>query len=158
MKVGSAEFLLGTTENPVDVVNVYSEILVGVLGNEISNSQIGGHIGWENNPTENSNVQRVGNKLEDGFYVSLSNELFITHTEIEGGPYYLERTGVMHSGMVPLFDHTKQMEVVDTPTQLISATSQNETAMLVYRLDTSDLRNLKLTPVPASQLKILPAR
>ena len=118
----------------------------------------GGHIGWENNLTENSNVQRVGNKLEDGSYVSLSNELFITHTEIEGGPYYLERTGVMHSGMVPLFDHTKQMEVVDTPTQLISATSQNETAMLVYRLDTSDLRNLKLTPVPASQLKILPAR
>ena len=26
-------------------------------------------------------------------------------------------------------------------------------AMLVYRLDTSDLRNLKLTPVPASQLR-----
>ncbi len=160
LEVGPARLQLGTAEYPVDVINIYSEILVGVLGNEILNSQIGNHIGWESNPSAQPSVQRTDTSLEDGLYVSLSNELFIRPTEAVAisGPYYLERTGVMRSGTVPLSDPAVQIAVVDTSDQLSAATSQKKMAVLVYKLDTSDLRNLKLTPVPASQIKVLPAR
>ena len=160
LEVGPAKLRLGTAEHPVDVINIYTEILIGVLVNKILNSQIGNHIGWESNPSAQPSVQRTDTSLEDGLYVSLSNELFIKPSEAVkiSGPYYLERTGVMQSGAVPLSDPATHIEVVDTPDQLSVATSQKKTAMLVYRLDTSDLRDLKLTPVPASQLNGLQAR
>lgn len=44
--------------------------------------------------------------------------------------------------------------IVNSIDAMDAATAQGKEAALVYRLDASDLRNLKLTPVPAAQIKV----
>ncbi|MBB5236105.1 hypothetical protein [Deinococcus budaensis] len=53
---------------------------------------------------------------------------------------------------------TREFRIVSSPAELLTATQRKEAALLVYRLDPSDLRNLKLTPVPAGQVRLTPSR
>lgn len=89
--------------------------------------------------------------------MTVSNEEFILPNG--SNKFYIFNIQNVNSGLLNApFAVMAKGSIVNTPKELVNATKNIRPVVLVYRLDTSDLRNLKLTPAPASQLRGVQAR
>jgi hypothetical protein len=158
LEIGPSKVQLGTLNTPVFVSELYMSALWNSLGSNL-------HPGSKNrtnvlffldDPDQAAHHMGIS-APEDSFFVTVSNEAFIL-PEFSSVDYAFRILSVK-DGLLPApFVVGGGDVIVNTPAALFAATTKKQPAILVYKLDTSDLRNLKLTPVPASQIKVLPAR
>ena len=154
LEMGPAKLQLGTVTNPVMVSDLYSGALfemVDSLLTDASNSavKIGVIVGGSAPDRNQMEVKAPDNTM----LVVVSNEyLVLTGTHDR---HYRFGVQSVKNGLVNApFAVMAKNSVVNTPKELINATKNFRPALLVYKLDASDLRNLKLTPVPAARLTL----
>ena len=159
LEIGSAKLQLGTKETPVQAVDVYTAALFEILNSElIAGAGVDMKLAAMM-ATDSDLRNQIGvNGPEESSYVTVSNEDFIFTSPGVTSRYLMRVMSVKNGRLSAPFAVMAKGSIVNTPKELINATKNIRPAVLVYRLDTSDLRNLKLTPVPASQLRGLQAR
>jgi len=163
--IGPARLQLGTSATPVRATDLYAFPLVVKLTDELKPMlrdplQIA-YIpeGQEAGPAQHHLEMPA---VQNALYVTLSNAEILrkrSGADCCGSSLpYLLRVRTVKNGLLPAplaeGAQTSFARLVSTPAQLFQATAREERAVLVYRLNATDLRNLKLTPVPAAQLRI----
>jgi len=158
LEIGAARLQLGTPEAPVLAMDLYAAALadqlhsnpLSVLGKPIT-------VDWGGMEDPASARTRIAvNAPDDVLFVLVTNEWLIG-TPSPGGPGYLFRVLRARRGQLATsYQVKKQQGLVDTVSDLVNATEQRQKAMLLYRLDPRDLREVKLIPVPGSQLTLQP--
>jgi hypothetical protein len=154
LEIGSAKLQLGTVNASVHTADIYTNMIMEKSRTDLmkgtpSYIQVYGVYGGDRSP------QPLNINAADGSFYTL-----IFNWKGAQDKYYV-RVDAVHSGQIlnPVIGlNNETAPLVSTPEELLAATTKKQPALLVYKLDTSDLRNLKLTPVPASQIKVLPAR
>jgi hypothetical protein len=153
LEMGPAKLQLGTVSNPVLASDLYSGALfemVDSLLTDASNAAVKIGITLGGSVPERNQMEVKAS--DDTMLVVVSNEyLVLPGTQ---NRHYSFGVPSVKNGLVNApFAVMAKGSIVSTPKELVNATKNIRPAVLVYKLDTSDLRNLKLTPVPASQLK-----
>ena len=161
LEMGPAKLQLGTVKAPVLATDLYATLLYELVGSLLS--------------SESGTVMPVASVSDDAeskrnfievsstpgaMFVTVSNESLV-HRFQANDPRYLFRVLSVKNGVLPapeLFGDTGKARIVNSPKDLLRATAAKKPALLVYKLDASDLRFLKLTPVLASAFTVLPAR
>ncbi|GMA15793.1 hypothetical protein E5F05_06425 [Deinococcus metallilatus] len=165
LQIGPAKLQLGTETAPVLATDLYAfpliEELEAVLKQSApSASPIKIAVLPESKLTDHPGLRLRVSAPDDALYVTLSNGLLTT----PGSAYdaFLLAVRRVQKGLLPVptahspvTGQPPQPHIVNSPAELLQATERKEAALLVYRLDPSDLRNLKLTPVPASQVHLI---
>ena len=161
LEIGPAKLQLGTAEAPVRVTNLYasplSQQLSSALNLELQTySQIAYR--YDDGSREPSRQLKV-NAPDDSLYVLLVN----VRGSGQSSPQYLLQVAAVKNGLIPNpvigpNYATATATLVNSPKDLLRATAAKKPVLLVYKLDASDLRFLKLTPVLASAFTVLPAR
>lgn len=157
LEMGPAKLQIGTSATPVLANNLYSAALADKLGSVLT-SESGKNIllGYTLDETSKSRNQ-IETGMTNSIFVTVSNEDFILPNG--SNKFYIFNIQNVNSGLLNApFAVMAKGSIVNTPKELVNATKNIRPVVLVYRLDTSDLRNLKLTPVPASQLRGVQAR
>lgn len=158
LQIGPAKLQLGTREHPVRAAEIYASALFRLLDSRLDAGPgpafQSAFITDGPGPSRN----RVALQAPEGaYFVTLSNEDFFL-PDRTGDRFYSFRIQVLQSGVLPVpFAVGAKGNIVSSRRELVEATRTLHPALLVYRLDTSDLRNLRLTPVPASYgLRFIP--
>ncbi|GBF05782.1 hypothetical protein DAERI_060042 [Deinococcus aerius] len=165
LQIGPAHLQLGTTATPVRATDMYAFSLAVKLTDELKPMlrdplQIA-YVpeGQEAGPAQHYlEIAAPQNTL----YAILNNEEILRKRAgascCGSSLPYLLRVRTVKKGLLPAplaeGAQTSFARLVSTPAQLFQATARKERAVLVYRLDPTDLRNLKLIPIPAAQLRI----
>lgn len=162
LEIGPARLQLGTAQTPVRATDFYNFPLIGQLSAELTllkgeKVEIAGTV--DNSQSSVPHGRKIA--VSDGkLFATLSNEHLL-----QAGPpagcdcrQYSLAVRAVTNGLLPMpFPSQKEKvgqmpRAVNTPQELFRATAQKQWAVLVYRLDASDLRRLGLTPVPPSAL------
>jgi hypothetical protein len=156
LEIGSAKLQLGTPQTPVLASNIYMSTLFESLDTLIATKDAKTVFIFDG--PQSARNQITIRAPENSYVVMISNELLFTPGN-ETNKFYTARILNVKNGKIAApFAVGAKGNIVNTPGELVKATENIYPAILVYKLDTSDLRNLKLTPVPAAQIKVLPAR
>jgi hypothetical protein len=161
LEMGPAKLQLGNMRAPVLATDLYTSLLYELVGSLLSSESATGmqvaSVSDDGEPKQN--LIEVSS-TPGAMFVTISNDSLI-HRFQASDPRYLFRVVSVKNGVLPApesYGDTGRTRIVNSPRELFAATAKKHPALLVYKLDTSDLRNLKLTPVPASQIKILSTR
>jgi len=153
---GPAHIQLGTVNAPVR----RADLLVGDVYALLSSSVLtatgdSSEFVWNQVPSA-AETHRLMVQVPPGtLVVTVSNQQYVG--EDPQPPFYLFRLQVADQGQVPVsFPNQRTVQPVTTLQAFVTATRQRQPALLVYRLDPSDLRTPKLAPAPASSLKLNP--
>lgn len=161
LQIGPAKLQLGTEAAPIKATDLYAFPLIEELEARLKQA---------------SNVPRISVFPEDWLddfnphlrvpapdgtvYAMLSNEWSVYHpAPLSSYAIFTLAIRSVQGGTVPVPSQTPSSRspqlprVVNTPAELLEATEHKEVALLVYQLNPSDLRNLKLTPVSAAQVR-----
>ncbi|GGO29695.1 permease prefix domain 1-containing protein [Deinococcus humi] len=98
-----------------------------------------------------SHSPRLTIKGQDGeLFAVLQNSARLRGGEVD----LLSVQSLSRSGLDVLLDRSRRPLIVGSVAAMDAATAQGKEAVIVYRLNASDLRDLKLTLVPASQIEV----
>lgn len=159
LEIGPAKLQLGTAEAPVRVTNLYASPLTQQLSSALNlEVQTDSQIAWRYDGMSKRSIPQLKVKApDDSLYVLLVN----VRGSGQSSPQYLLQVAAVKNGLLPnlvIGLNDAVAPLVNSPKDLLRATAAKKPALLVYKLDASDLRFLKLTPVSASAFTVLPAR
>ncbi|ANE44423.1 hypothetical protein SU48_12360 [Deinococcus puniceus] len=153
LEIGPARVQLGTAATPVKATDFYLFLLLEVVETQLKNlSQTSVELAFV---FDNNDPQSPKLKLgapDQALFATISNARLVAKSNATAKEYYLLRVRAVSGGLLA----APKGRIVNTPAELIAATAKGQEALLVYRLNAADLRNLKLTPVPAKSLQPVP--
>ena len=157
LEMGPAKLQLGTVKAPVLATNLYATLLYELVGSLLSlESGTVMPVASVSNDTESKRNFIEVKSTPGAMFITVSNGSFVHRFQADD-PRYLFRVVSVKNGVLPApqsFGDTGKTRIVNTPRELFTASKTKQPALLVYRLNSTDLRNLKLTPVPAAQLTL----
>lgn len=164
LTIGNVKIQLGTAATPLLASDLYAPLVADDLTRLLqlaAGSSQSVRLAMLEDLKLGSQLLQV--KDQDGaFYVTVSNENFLAEektcncdADAKSHRFYTAGvTSVQDGGFGgPPSTVAGLPRLVSTPVELFKATEQKQPAFLVYKLDTSDLRQLHYTPVPAAQLR-----
>ncbi|WP_221090117.1 hypothetical protein [Deinococcus aquaedulcis] len=162
LTVGPARLQLGTDQHPVLLTDLLGPTVLDQLSPLFpqARGQLYPALTATPSATDHRKVQpQVQVKAADGtLYAAISNVLFLHKPQSPTPPLYVLSIQALHGGRFTTASIYESPEsatrLVDTVRELLAATARGERALLVYRLDGSDLHRLTLTPMPAAQLRM----
>lgn len=167
LQIGPAKLQLGTPSNPVSATDIYAFPVLEDLQDLLKEAAppdlpVNLSVVTDEGEAFSSPPQFLKVAAPEGsLYVTVSNELLTLRQSPPGCRCDSFLLSVRHvqDGRLPgtvMYSGTAQhFRIVGTPAELMTATERQEAAFLVYKLDPGDLRNLKLTPVPAAQVRLM---
>ncbi|BDP43205.1 hypothetical protein DAETH_31740 [Deinococcus aetherius] len=165
LQVGPAQLKIGTESNPVRATDLYALPIINDL--EAKLGSLSKHRATLGIAFEDSLVYSPADKAlrvggpDGSLYAVVTNEPVFTPL---GAPVnYVLRVRATRDGLIPLeqsaFCNAQRpcnSRVVSTAQELLNATERREAAALVYSVDSADLHDLNLTPLPASRVRLIP--
>ncbi|MBB5376063.1 hypothetical protein HNQ07_001520 [Deinococcus metalli] len=157
LRVGPASLTLGTPSAPVAANDLYTAALVApvtqAVGHELSFTS-------SNLKDPNSYLAFETGATDGTRYAVLDNRNFFCDCMLGGlAPRYLLSVQTTVHGRVPTTVLSGEGQgvpvIVASVSELHRATQQRQRAILISRIDGSDLRRLTLTPIPADQVKVV---
>ncbi|PTA67556.1 permease prefix domain 1-containing protein [Deinococcus arcticus] len=161
LTVGPARLQLGSPAAPVLATDLYARIMYDQLSPHLPRvpGQMGTALGvTPATLTPDPAGHRLLVQAPDGaLYATLSNAAFVRSAAPSGRLYTLTLNPVQNGQLpAPLAQgqDTGFARVVSTLPELLFASQQGQRALLVYRVNGTDLRQLTFTPVPAAQVRV----
>jgi len=154
LQLGETKIQLGTSAAPILATNLYAGALSDLLNLQpLTDAGTPLRTEWGFDVPGQAGSQ-IGVDAPDGtLFVVISNVAF-TGPKLKAGAAYTFRIRIAEGGRITTPFTVKSL--VDSTSGLVQTTARRQPTLLVYRLDTSDLRTLKLVPVPSSSLRLNP--
>lgn len=158
LQVGQAKVQLGNRETPINSAPLYAMLSVNhflPLFNRLSAQEVRFMTVLDPEGQEKMLGNTRLNVPNNTLYVLLSNENF-TRTKTYMEMDYVLRLNSVQNGRltIPLRDtEGHPAQIVNTPQELLTASTRKQYALLIYRLDATALRNLNFTPVEATEFR-----
>ncbi|WP_424950789.1 hypothetical protein [Deinococcus sp.] len=158
LEMGPAKLQLGTAPTPVLASDLYSGAVFEMVSSLLS-SVPGSKVKLATASTASVPGQNMieARAPENSVLIVVSND-YLVLPGTQDRHYRFSVQNVKDGLIVSPFASKIKGSAVATPKELVDVTKNIRPAILVYRLDTSDLRTLKLTPVPTPQLNGRPPR
>lgn len=166
LSIGPAKLQLGTPATPIRATDLYLPLMEEELGQPL---QLAAGFSQSVRLAMLEDLKLGNNRAavsggDGALYVTLDNSDFLPEKKACGGCNEVARTErfytiavrTVQGGKIAIPPRTiyGQARPLSSPQELFQAAAKRQAAFLTYKLDASDLRHLKLTPVPAAQVKL----